>query len=86
VLLGGQVGLADHTELGDEVRVAAQSGVHGRVPAGAGLLGTPAMPVETARRALAAVPRLPDLIRAVRALERRVVELEHRLGLADHSR
>jgi hypothetical protein len=38
------------------------------------------MPAAEARRAMAAFPRLPELLRTVRALERRVAELERRLG------
>jgi UDP-3-O-[3-hydroxymyristoyl] glucosamine N-acyltransferase len=80
VVLAGQVGLADHVTVGDGAQVGAQSGVHGNVPAGARVLGTPAIPGPEARRTMAALPRLPDLVRTVRALERRVADLERRAG------
>lgn len=80
VVLGGQVGVADHVTIGDGAQVGARSGVHRDVAAGAAVLGAPAIPAPEARRAMAALPRLPDVLRAVRALERRVAELARRLG------
>jgi UDP-3-O-[3-hydroxymyristoyl] glucosamine N-acyltransferase len=78
VVVGGQVGIADHATVGDGARIGSQSGVHGTVPPGADVIGTPAMPAETGRRALVAMGRLPDLLRTVRALARRVEALEGR--------
>jgi len=80
-VLGGQVGLADHVTLGDGVMLGAQSGVPGDIRAAGQYWGTPARPVAEARRISAAMPRLPDLLKKVRALERRVRELEARLGI-----
>jgi UDP-3-O-[3-hydroxymyristoyl] glucosamine N-acyltransferase len=79
VVLAGQVGLADHVSVGDGAQVGAQSGLHRDVPAGAQVLGSPARPAAEARRTMVALPRLPELVRAVRALERRVAELERRM-------
>jgi UDP-3-O-[3-hydroxymyristoyl] glucosamine N-acyltransferase len=79
VVLGGQVGVADHATIGDGAQVGSQSGVHGHVPPGAAVLGYPAMPVEEARRAMAAAGHVPELLRTVRALRRRVAELEGRV-------
>jgi UDP-3-O-[3-hydroxymyristoyl] glucosamine N-acyltransferase len=79
-MLGGQVGLTDHVAIGTGAQIGSQSGVHRDVPAGAQVLGSPALPAAQARRVLASIPRLPELLRAVRALERRVAELERRLG------
>jgi len=67
--------------VGDGARIGSQSGVHRDVPAGAGVVGTPAMPAEAGLRALAAFGRLPDLLRDVRALRRRMDALERRLGV-----
>lgn len=80
-VLGGQVGIADHVTIGDGVMLGAQSGVPGDIRAAGQYLGTPARPVAEARRIYAAMPRLPDLLKKVRALERRVRELEARLGI-----
>jgi len=80
-VLGGQVGIADHVTIGDGVMLGAQSGVAGDIRAAGQYLGAPARPVAEARRIYAAMPRLPDLLKKVRALERRVRELEARLGI-----
>ncbi len=80
VVLAGQVGVADHVTVGDDARVGAQSGLHRDVPPGTQVLGTPALPAGEARRTMAALPRLPELVRTVRAIERRLAELERRTG------
>ena len=80
VVLGGQVGITDHVTVGDGAQIASQSGLHRDVPAGAGVIGTPAMPADVGLRAMAAFGRLPDLLRDVRALGRRMAALERRLG------
>jgi UDP-3-O-[3-hydroxymyristoyl] glucosamine N-acyltransferase len=79
VVLAGQVGVADHVSIGDGAQIGAQSGVHRDVPAGASMLGTPAIPASEARQTLAAVPRLPEVLRTVRRLSRRIDELSRRL-------
>ncbi|HEY7138779.1 MAG TPA: UDP-3-O-(3-hydroxymyristoyl)glucosamine N-acyltransferase [Methylomirabilota bacterium] len=81
VVLAGQVGIADHVTVGDGARIGSQAGVHRDVPAGAGMIGTPAIAGEAGLRSLAAIGRLPDLLREVRALGRRLSALERRLGV-----
>ncbi len=80
VVLAGQVGIADHVAVGDGAQIGSQAGVHRDVAPGARMIGTPAMPAERGLRALAAIGRLPELLRSVRALDRRVAALEQRLG------
>ncbi len=80
VTLGGQVGIAGHCTIGDNVRAGAQSGIAGDVEAGSDLLGLPAMPIEVARRSFAVLPKLSDLMRRLRDLEREVKELRVRIG------
>lgn len=72
VRLGGQVGSAGHLTIGDGAQVAAQSGVANSVPAGATVGGYPAVEIGLWRRAVAATARLPELLRRVRRLERRL--------------
>jgi UDP-3-O-[3-hydroxymyristoyl] glucosamine N-acyltransferase len=74
VQLGGQVGTAGHLTVGAGARVAAQSGVPNDVAAGATVGGYPAMEAALWRRVSAAVRRLPELLRRVRRLERRLGE------------
>jgi len=70
-LFGGQVGCADHATIGDRVMVAAQAGIHRGLKDDAIVGGSPAVDVRKYRRYSAALSRLPDLIRRVRALENR---------------
>lgn len=72
VRLGGQAGVAGHLTIGDGAQVTAQGGVANSVPAGATFGGYPAVEIGLWRRTMAATWRLPDLIRRVRRLERRL--------------
>ncbi len=80
VVLAGQVGLVGHIKIGDGAMVGAQSGVTGDVPAGAAVTGSPALPHREFLRIQPVVRRLPELRQKVRQLERRLAELEARLG------
>ncbi len=80
VTLAGQVGVAGHLTIGDNVMVGAQSGIPGSLPANAGYSGTPAIAHKDWLKSMAMIPRLPDLRKTVSALEKRIAELEARLG------
>ncbi len=71
VILAGQAGLVGHIELGDGVKVGAQSGVAKSIPAGAVVLGSPAREGMEAKKIEAALSRLPELLKRVRALEQK---------------
>ena len=79
VTLAGQVGVAGHLSIGDNVLVGAQSGVPGSLPANAAYSGTPTMPHKEWLRAMAVVPRLPELKKSISSLEKRIAELEAKL-------
>ncbi|MBI4255880.1 MAG: UDP-3-O-(3-hydroxymyristoyl)glucosamine N-acyltransferase [Candidatus Rokubacteria bacterium] len=81
VVLAGQVGVADHLTVGDGVVASAQTGIAADVAAGQTVMGMPARPAALARRIWAAENRLPDLIRRLRATERRLQRLEGQLGI-----
>jgi UDP-3-O-[3-hydroxymyristoyl] glucosamine N-acyltransferase len=72
VTLAGQVGLAGHLRIGHRVMVAAQSGVMNHIPDGEKWMGAPARPGHQMKRQLIAVERLPELLRRVGELERRL--------------
>lgn len=78
VILGGQVGMAGHLKIGNQVTIAAQSGVMHDIKDGAKMLGTPAIPDRQFKRQVIAIQQLPELIRRVR-------ELEKRLGITGES-
>ena len=76
VVLAGQVGIVGHVKIGDGARIGAQAGVPNDVPEGATYTGYPAMPHREWLRTMAALPRVPDLVKQVRKLEARIAELE----------
>src|SRR4051812_37749932 len=76
VIMAGQTGSSGHLTVHKNAIVWAQSGVGHDVPEGAIVSGSPAFDSRDWLRASAAYSRLPDLLRTVRGLERRVNELE----------
>jgi UDP-3-O-[3-hydroxymyristoyl] glucosamine N-acyltransferase len=76
VIMAGQTGSSGHLTVHKNAIVWAQSGVGHDVPEGAVVSGSPAFDSKVWLRASAAYARLPEMLRALRALERRVAELE----------
>jgi UDP-3-O-[3-hydroxymyristoyl] glucosamine N-acyltransferase len=58
VMIGGQAGLTGHLRIGRKARIGAQAGIMADVAAGADVVGSPAMPVRTFFRQVAALRRL----------------------------
>ena len=77
VLLAGQVGVSGHLTIHNDAIVYAQSGVGNDVPAGDRISGSPAFGAAEWRRAVTAFPKLPELLKTVRDLKKRIDELEH---------
>ncbi|MGD1092700.1 MAG: UDP-3-O-(3-hydroxymyristoyl)glucosamine N-acyltransferase [Bryobacteraceae bacterium] len=76
VLLAGQVGISGHLTIHDDVVVYAQSGIGGDIPAGSVMSGSPAFEAREWLRAITAFPKLPELLKTVRQLEKRLAALE----------
>ena len=72
VVLGGQVGLAGHLKIGNQVSIAAQSGVMDNIPDGEKWFGYPAQPDRQTKRQIIAVRQLPELIRRINELEKKL--------------
>ena len=72
VLLAGQVGVAGHCEVGDGAILTAQSGVSHDVPAGKMLSGSPAFDNRVWLRAVALFQRLPELLKRLDRVEKRL--------------
>jgi UDP-3-O-[3-hydroxymyristoyl] glucosamine N-acyltransferase len=79
VLLAGQVGVSGHLTIHDNAIVYAQSGIGGDVASGAIISGSPAFDNKDWLRAITAFQKLPDLLKTVRQLQKRVQELESAL-------
>ncbi|WP_141331711.1 UDP-3-O-(3-hydroxymyristoyl)glucosamine N-acyltransferase [Myxococcus sp. AB025B] len=80
VVLAGQVGVVGHIRVGDLAKVGAQSGVAHDVPDGQIVSGSPAIPHREWLRASAASGQVADLLKEMRALRKRVEQLEKEKG------
>lgn len=83
VQAGGQAGFAGHQEIGDGAILMAQSGIHGEIEAGAVLSGSPAFDSSVWRRCVTAFPKLPELQRQVRAMEKEIARIKKNAGIPD---
>jgi UDP-3-O-[3-hydroxymyristoyl] glucosamine N-acyltransferase len=79
-MLGGQVGSSGHIKVGDGAQVAAQSGIITDLEGGKSYGGTPAMELKKALRSALYLPRLPDMARQIKKLEREVAGLRATLA------
>lgn len=78
VLMGGLVGIADHITVGNDAVVMADTGITRDVPPKAVVGGHPARPRLEYHRSMAVVFRLPELLRDLRDLQKRLARLEGR--------
>ena len=76
VLLAGQVGISGHLTIHQDAIVYAQSGIGGDVAAGSRVSGSPAFAANVWLRAITAFPKLPELLKTVRELKKRIEDLE----------
>lgn len=74
--MAGQVGVAGHLTIGSRVTLGAQAGVMKDVPDGEQWLGSPAQPDRETKRIFIGWQRLPELLRRVHELEKRLKELQ----------
>ena len=79
VIAAGQVGLAGHLQIGDGATLMAQSGISKDVPAGARVMGSPAVPYREFVKSKLAVHQVPKLKEKLRRLEAEVEELRQTL-------
>lgn len=66
-ILTGQVGVVGHCKVGENAIVTPQSGVAADIPAGALVSGSPAVDHKAWLKYSAILPRLPELVRAIRS-------------------
>lgn len=85
VVLGAQTGVANHATIGDRVTVAGRGGVVSDIASGKTVSGFPARDHREDLRAQAAVRRVPELMDTVKALRRKVEELEKRAKGGENS-
>jgi UDP-3-O-[3-hydroxymyristoyl] glucosamine N-acyltransferase len=74
-IIGGQAGLGGHIKIGDRVRIGAQAGVTNSVAPDQTVTGYPAIPHRHWLRAMAVIPKLPELMKKINKLEKKIERL-----------
>ncbi len=80
VVMAGQVGVRDHVHIGERAVLGAMAGVVNDVPAGAHMLGAPAMPEREQKMNFAVQAKLPEMRRQLKELQRTVDQLTGNSG------
>ena len=78
VTFAGQTGCTGHITIGDNVPFAGKSGIVGNVASNTINAGFPARPHIEWSRTQVYIKKLPDLAKTVKALEKRIAELEEK--------
>lgn len=79
VTLAGQSGVVGHVEVGDDTVVAGRGVVAKDIPARSFVSGFPARPHKESMRIMAATHRVPEMIDDVKALKRKLQQLEEKI-------
>lgn len=75
-VLAGQAGIADHVRIGAGAQIGGQAGIMHDVEAGASMMGSPAVTLRQNLRNMTALNQLSDALKTIRALSKRVEQLE----------
>jgi UDP-3-O-[3-hydroxymyristoyl] glucosamine N-acyltransferase len=70
VTLAGQVGLAGHIKIGNNVIVAAQSGIMSDLEDKSVVFGSPAQPIKEHMKMFAVMKKLPEIYTRLNKLEK----------------
>lgn len=76
VIMAGQVGTVGHINIGSDTVIAGRGGVTGNVPPGSFYSGFPARPHKEQLKNDAAVRKLPEALKTIKQLQKRVEKLE----------
>lgn len=76
VTFGGQVGTVGHIHIGSNSVFAARTGIIGNMPDGVFCAGFPAQPHQEWLRMQAAMKHLPDMVKKMRAMEKKLAKFE----------
>lgn len=79
VVMAGQVGLVGHLKIGDDVTLGARTCVTKSISSQTVVSGYPGRPHAQAKRREASLAMLPEYIKKINALEKRIAELEGKL-------
>jgi UDP-3-O-[3-hydroxymyristoyl] glucosamine N-acyltransferase len=78
VLLAGQVGISGHLTIHEGATIYAQSGIGGDVAPKARMSGSPAFDASEWLRAITAFQKLPEILRAVRELKKKLDSIDEK--------
>ena len=78
VILAGQVGVRDHIKIGDRAIAGAKSGIGCNLPEGQVYSGSPAIPHSLWLRAQSIYSKLPDFIKRIQGLEKKLENISGR--------
>ncbi|MBI3651344.1 MAG: UDP-3-O-(3-hydroxymyristoyl)glucosamine N-acyltransferase [Acidobacteria bacterium] len=76
VILAGQVGVAGHLTIGDNVVATPQTGIANSVAANQIISGAPSMDHKIWMKSSSVITRLPELLKTLRRIEKRVAQIE----------
>ncbi|MFZ4507913.1 MAG: UDP-3-O-(3-hydroxymyristoyl)glucosamine N-acyltransferase [Fimbriimonas sp.] len=76
VTIAGQTGVNHDTEVGDDIILGGRTGVTSDLADPGAYWGTPAIPLRDAQRAALLVGKLPDLLKRIKELEKKIARLE----------
>ena len=79
VIMAGQSGIVGHVEIGDNTIIAAQSGVSKSLDKNIFVIGSPARPQNIWKRINASMGHLPELLKTVSKLSKKVKVLEEKV-------
>ena len=79
-MLGGQVGIAGHLTIGDNVQLGSKSGISNNIPEGTVYFATLPYPSPRYHRANAVFRNLPELSKTVYRMEKQLNELTGKTG------
>ncbi len=82
VTLAGQVGVRDHIKIGNRAIIGAQSGVGSSIPEGQIYSGSPAIPHTKWLRAQSMFSKLPEYIKQIIAIDKKVTATEGKQNTA----
>ena len=85
VILAGQSAVAGHCAVGDGVILTAQSGISHDIPAGKIISGSPGFDNRTWLRAVTIFQRLPELMKRLDRVEKKLAAQDKSKGAADES-
>ncbi|GAB4171709.1 MAG: UDP-3-O-(3-hydroxymyristoyl)glucosamine N-acyltransferase [Calditrichia bacterium] len=74
VMMGGQVGIVGHIKIEDGAQIAAQSGVSKLIKKGEIVLGSPARPIQKAKKIEAVLNNLPEFYQDIKKLRKKLTD------------